>query len=150
MEAPKILLVEDNPNDVELTKNAFSKANVVNEMVVVEDGEEALHYIFGEHGTDEEVYGNLPAVVLLDLKLPFVSGLEVLDRIRSDPRTKCLPVVVLTSSKESEDVIKSYSLGANAYVRKPVNYAQFVEAAKTLGLFWLILNQPPPKRTSCQ
>lgn len=149
MEAPKILLVEDNPDDVELTRNAFLKANVANEVVVAEDGEEALEYIFGSNGSDEEVYRHLPGVILLDLKLPVISGLEVLQRIRLDPRTSCIPVVILTSSREDDDVARSYESGANAYVRKPVNYAQFVEVAKTLGLFWLIINQPPPKRTSC-
>lgn len=148
MHAPIILLVEDNPDDVELTRLAFEEGSITNEMVVARDGEEALQCLFGD-GVNPCGLEDLPAVVLLDLKLPKVSGMEVLQRIRSDSRTDCLPVVVLTSSKEDEDIMKSYSLGANAYVRKPVEYSRFVEACKTLGLFWLLLNEAPPSRKSC-
>ena len=142
-----ILLVEDNASDEKLTVLAFKKCGISNEVVVVRDGAAALDYIFatGEHaGRDTSVP---PTVVLLDLKLPKVDGLEVLRRIRADGRTKLLPVVVLTASKEEEDILRSYALGANAYVRKPVDFVEFAEAARTLGLFWLLLNeQPPPNR----
>ena len=139
-----ILLVEDNASDEKLTALAFKKCGVSNEMVVVRDGAAALDYLFGTGkyaGRDPDV---LPSVVLLDLKLPKVDGLEVLRRTRADERTRFLPVVVLTASREEEDVLRSYSLGANAYVRKPVVFAEFAEAAKTLGLFWLLMNEPPP------
>jgi two-component system response regulator len=134
-----ILLVEDNASDEKLTILAFKKCGVSNAIIVVRDGAEALDYLIGERARAE-----LPAVVLLDLKLPKVDGLEVLRRVRADARTKLLPVVVLTASKEEEDVIRSYTLGANAYVRKPVEFAEFAGAAKTLGLFWLLLNEPAP------
>jgi CheY-like chemotaxis protein len=137
-----ILLVEDNASDEKLTLLAFKSCGVANHIVVVRDGAAALDYIFatGTHaGRDASV---LPSVVLLDLNLPKIDGHEVLRRIRADERTKLLPVVVLTASKEEEDVVGSYSLGANAYVRKPVEFAVFVEAARTLGLFWLLLNEP--------
>jgi CheY-like chemotaxis protein len=143
-----LLLVEDNPTDEKLTIRAFKKAGVTNDVVVVRDGAEALDYLFGTaqyQGRDTSV---LPAVALLDLSLPRIDGLEVLRRIRADERTKCLPVVILTASKEHEDIARGYSLGANAYVRKPVGFAEFAEAAKTLGLFWLLLNEPPPQKTS--
>jgi two-component system, response regulator len=139
-----ILLVEDNASDEKLTVLAFKKCGVSNEVVVVRDGAAALDYVFGtgQHtGRDASL---LPAVVLLDLKLPKIDGLEVLRRMRADARTKLLPVVVLTASREEEDVVTSYSLGANAYVRKPVEFSEFAEAAKTLGLFWLLLNEPAP------
>ena len=142
-----ILLVEDNASDEKLTVLAFKKCGVSNEVVVMRDGAAALDYIFGtgEHaGRDASV---LPAVVLLDLKLPRIDGLEVLGRIRADERTRLLPVIVLTASREEEDVLRSYTLGANAYVRKPVEFAAFVDAAKTLGLFWLLLNEPAPTRS---
>jgi CheY-like chemotaxis protein len=132
-----MLLVEDSRTDEKLTIRAFKKHAVVNHVDVARDGEEALAYLFDRARP-------LPAVVLLDLKLPKVEGLEVLRRLRSDPRTRLIPVVVLTSSKEQEDVVRSYSLGANAYVRKPVDFTQFAEAAKTLGLFWCLLNETPP------
>jgi two-component system response regulator len=143
-----ILLVEDNASDEKLTILAFKKCGVANEVAVVRDGATALDYLFGTGKHADRDLRVLPSVVLLDLKLPKVDGLEVLRRIRADERTKFLPVVVLTSSKEDEDVFRSYSLGANAYVRKPVAFAQFAEAAKTLGLFWLLLNMdfaPPLK-----
>ena len=139
-----ILLIEDNASDEKLTVLAFKQSGVANEVVVVRDGAAALDYVFatGEHaGRDARV---LPSVVLLDLKLPKIDGLDVLRRIRADERTRLLPVVVLTASKEEEDIIHSYSLGANAYVRKPVAFAEFVQAAKTLGLFWLLLNEGAP------
>ena len=139
-----LLLVEDNPTDEKLTIRAFKKCGVSNDVVVVRDGAEALDYLFatGKHeGRDPSA---LPAVVLLDLKLPRIDGLEVLRRIRNNEATRSLPVVILTASKEHEDIARGYSLGANAYVRKPVDFAEFAEAAKTLGLFWLLLNEPAP------
>jgi two-component system, response regulator len=139
-----ILLVEDNATDEKLTVLAFKLSGVSNEVVVVRDGAAALDYLFGTGKHAGRDPGDLPAVVLLDLKLPKVDGLEVLRRVRADERTRFLPVVVLTASKEEEDIITSYSLGANAYVRKPVEFAQFAAAAKTLGLIWLLLNAPPP------
>jgi len=138
-----ILLVEDNPTDEKLTLRAFRKCNIVNEIAVVRDGAEALDFLFAT-GPYAGKAKPLPALTLLDLNLPRIAGLEVLRRVRADERTKMLPVVILTSSKEEEDVIRSYSLGANAYVRKPVDFAQFVEAANTLGVFWLLLNEQPP------
>lgn len=145
-----ILLVEDNPDDVELTLLAFEEGGICNEIVVAHDGEEALDYLF-MRGKYEKLENDLfPAVVLLDLKLPKISGLDVLKTIRQEDRTSCLPVVILTSSREDEDVINSYKTGANAYVRKPVDYAEFLKAAKTLGLFWLLINEAPPRRRSCK
>ena len=141
-----ILLVEDNATDEKLTIRAFKKSGVSNEVVVVRDGAEALDYLFGTGAYAGRDANAVPAVVLLDLKLPKVEGMEVLRRIRADSRTHLLPVVVLTASKEEEDVIGSYSLGANAYVRKPVDFNEFASAAKTLGLFWLLLNEPVPPR----
>ena len=138
-----ILLVEDNPDDEALTLRALRKANVGNEVVVVRDGVEALDFLFGSGGQDP---ATRPHVVLLDLKLPKVDGLEVLRRIRADERTKLLPVVILTSSDEEQDRISGYALGANSYVRKPVDFAQFADAVRQLGLYWLVLNQPPPGR----
>jgi two-component system, response regulator len=132
-----ILLVEDNPDDVELTMRAFKKNNISNEIVVAKDGEDALEKLFGPKRI-------VPTVILLDLKLPKIDGLEVLRRIRKDPRTKLLPVVILTSSNEDKDRITGYSLGANSYVRKPVDFARFIEAVKQLGLYWLLLNESPP------
>jgi two-component system, response regulator len=139
-----ILLVEDNGSDEKLTILAFKKCGVSNEVVVMRDGAAALDYLFGTGMHAGRDVTALPAVVLLDLKLPRVDGLEVLRRIRADERTKLTPVIVLTASKEEEDVLRSYVLGANAYVRKPVEFLAFVEAAKTLGLFWLLLNEPAP------
>ena len=142
--AQKILLVEDNPKDVELTKRALQKANVSNGIRVVEDGVEALKFFFGEDGKNGCKDEECPVVILLDLKLPKVSGLEVLRRLRSEEKTKRIPVVVLTSSNEEKDIIASYDLGANSFVRKPVKFAEFADAIKQLGLYWLILNQPAP------
>jgi len=137
-----ILLVEDNPDDVELTLRAFQRNNIGNEVIVASDGEEALDYLFATgkfKDRDPEVQ---PTVVLLDLKLPKVMGLDVLKRIRADERTRRLPVVVLTSSNEDRDIVTSYDLGANSFVRKPVDFAQFMDAARSLGLYWLVLNEP--------
>jgi two-component system response regulator len=136
-----ILLVEDNSSDEKLTVLAFKSCGVANEVVVVRDGVEALDYLLGPQGDTPRV---LPAVVLLDVNLPKVDGLEVLRRLRAEERTRILPIVMLTASKEEEDILKSYSLGANAYVRKPVQFAQFAAAVKTVGLFWLLLNEPAP------
>ena len=140
-----ILLVEDNPDDEALTLRALKKNNILNEVVVAHDGVEALDYLLGTGTHAGRNPSHLPQVVLLDLKLPKVDGLEVLRRIRADERTKLLPVVVLTSSKEEQDLLKSYSLHANSYVRKPVDFTQFTEAVRQLGLYWLILNEPPPQ-----
>ena len=139
-----ILLVEDNPDDEILAIRALEKNNIMNEVVVARDGAEALDYLFGagtHAGRDMSV---MPQIILLDLKLPKIDGLEVLRRLRNDERTKLLPVVVLTSSKEDRDLTESYSLGANSYIRKPVNFAQFTEAIRQLGLYWLVLNESPP------
>jgi two-component system response regulator len=139
-----ILLIDDNPDDVEMTLMAFRKSNIANEVVVVTDGQEALDYLFGTgawEGRDSLV---MPHMVLLDLKMPRVGGLQVLRRMRADPRTKLLPVVVLTTSNEDKDIISSYDLGANSYVRKPVDFEQFVEAVRNLGLYWLVINERPP------
>ena len=136
-----ILLVEDNPDDQELTMIAFRESRIANEVVLAKDGVEALDYLFGTGqfaGRDPRA---MPSVVLLDLKLPKIDGLEVLAKMRADDRTRRIPVVILTSSKEQEDVVRSYDLGANSYVRKPVDFSQFLEAAKELGLYWLVLNQ---------
>jgi two-component system, response regulator len=139
-----ILLVEDNPDDVELTLRAFDKSRVVNKIVVARDGGEALDYVFATGSHAARNPDEMPEIVLLDLKLPKIDGLEVLKRIRSDARTRRLPVIVLTSSREERDMIQSYDLGANSFVRKPVDFAQFIDAASQLGLYWLVLNEPPP------
>lgn len=139
-----ILLVEDNPDDVELTLRALKKNNILNEVAVARDGAEALDYLFGKGGYASRDMAVMPAVILLDLKLPRIDGLEVLQRIRSEERTKFLPVVILTSSKEEKDRMNGYKLGANSYIRKPVDFNQFIEAVRQLGLYWLILNEPPP------
>jgi two-component system, response regulator len=139
-----ILLVEDNPDDEELTLMALAKNNIMNEVVVAHDGQEALDLLLGDGPqsfTQRKVY---PAIILLDLKLPKVDGLEVLQKIRADERTRLLPVVVLTSSTEDRDLLESYSLGCNSYVRKPVDFAMFVEATRQLGLYWLLLNESLP------
>lgn len=131
-----ILLIEDNPSDVELTKRAFAKSHIANEMVVAEDGEEALEYL---------ERSELPAVALLDLNLPKIPGLQVLRRIRANARTRRLPVVILTSSKEEQDLAAGYDLGVNSYIRKPVHFIQFAHCIEQLGLYWLVLNEQPPK-----
>ncbi|HHH13995.1 MAG TPA: response regulator [Thiolapillus brandeum] len=138
-----LLLVEDNPDDEMLTIRALKKHNLANEIVVARDGQEALDYLFGEGEYEARDEEELPQVILLDLKLPKVDGLQVLERIRANPRTRAVPVVVLTSSNEEQDIIRSYDLGANSYVRKPVDFEQFVEAARQLGLYWLVLNEVP-------
>lgn len=139
-----ILLVEDNPSDEELTLRALKKSNILNRVVVVRDGAEALDYLFTRGAHASRPADELTQVILLDLKLPKVDGLEVLREIRADDRTKLLPVVVLTSSIQEQDVVTSYGLGANSYVRKPVDFTQFVEAVRQLGLYWLVINQPLP------
>lgn len=141
-----ILLVEDNPDDEALTLRSLRKNNILNQVEVTRDGAEALDYLFGTGAYAKRDLSRMPAVVLLDLKLPKVDGLEVLRRIRSDERTKLLPVVILTSSKEEQDVVNGYRLGTNSYIRKPVDFNQFVEAVGNLGLYWLLLNEPPPQR----
>ncbi len=140
-----ILLVEDNPDDVELTLRALKQHNVSNEISVVRDGAEALDYLFATGTYAGRDTSALPAVVILDLKLPKVDGLEVLQRLRADERTKFVPVVILTSSKEEKDMVNGYKFGANSYVQKPVDFTQFVEAARQLGLYWLVINEPPPQ-----
>jgi CheY-like chemotaxis protein len=140
----KILLVEDNATDEKLTRLVFKNCGVTNEVFVVRDGAAALDYLFATGAYAERDGAILPRLVLLDIKLPKIDGLEVLRRLRADDRTKLVPVVILTSSKEEEDVLRGYSLGANAYVRKPVEFAEFAAAAKTLGFFWLLLNEPLP------
>ncbi len=143
MEERTILLVEDNPDDELLTLRAFKKSNILNKVVVVRDGAEALDFLFttGPYvGRDPR---SLPQLVLLDLKLPKIDGLEVLRRLRSNERTRSLPVVVLTSSSEEQDIINSYGLGANSYIRKPVDFSQFTEAVRQLGLYWMVLNETP-------
>ncbi len=136
-----ILLIEDNPDDEALTVRALKKNNIANEIIIARDGQEALDYLFGVGPFAGRDTTQLPQVVLLDLKLPKIDGLEVLKQIRSNPQTQLLPVVVLTSSNEERDIVTSYSLGANSYVRKPVDFAQFMEAARQLGLYWLVLNE---------
>jgi two-component system response regulator len=139
-----ILLVEDNPDDELLAIRALEKNKIMNEVVVARDGAEALDYLFGAGAYTGRDMSVMPQIILLDLKLPKIDGLEVLRRLRKDERTKLLPVVVLTSSKEERDLTESYSLGANSYIRKPVNFAQFTEAIRQLGLYWLVLNESPP------
>ena len=139
-----ILLVEDNADDEALTMRAFRRNNIRNEIIVARDGAAALEYLFGTGRLRGRDPLDLPQVVLLDLKLPKVDGLEVLKRVRADPRTAFLPVVILTSSKEQQDIINGYKFGCNSYVRKPVDFDQFMEAARQLGLYWLLLNEPAP------
>jgi len=144
MSSKTILLVEDNPSDINLTKRALQKARIMNELVVAEDGEEAIDYLFGEGKFAGRDIRQAPAIVLLDIKLPGIDGLEVLRRIRENPVIHRQPVVILTSSKEEQDVVTSYDLGVNSYIRKPVDFYQFAEAIQNLGLYWLVLNETPP------
>lgn len=144
MSEKTILLVEDNPDDELLTLRALRKNKILNEVTVVRDGAEALDYLFGAGEYAGRDTGEMPQVVLLDLKLPKLDGLEVLRRLRADKLTRRLPVVVLTSSDEEQDIMTSYDLGANSYIRKPVEFHQFIDALGQLGLYWLVLNQPPP------
>ena len=146
MPSRMILLVEDNPDDEALTRRALGKNNIQNEVVVARDGAEALDFLFCTGAYAGRDSGAVPEVVLLDLKLPKIDGLEVLRRLRADERTRLLPVVILTSSKEDQDLANGYRLGANSYIRKPVDFEQFVEAVRQLGLYWLVLNEPPPHR----
>ena len=139
----EILLVEDNPQDLELAQRALRKARLANRIQVARDGAEALEFIFCEGAFSSRRIDDTPKVILLDLKLPKVDGLEVLQRIKSDPRTKAIPVVILTSSKEQNDVVESYQLGVNSYIVKPVNFEGFLEAVQQLGVYWLLLNEPP-------
>jgi CheY-like chemotaxis protein len=141
-----ILLVEDNPRDLELTLIALERSQLANEVVVLRDGAEAIEYLSGTGAFEDRAPGN-PAVVLLDLKLPKVDGIQVLQEIRSQPALKSIPVVMLTSSREEQDLLRSYALGVNAYVVKPVNFQEFVSAIADLGVFWAVLNEPPPGST---
>lgn len=145
MASSVILLVEDNPDDEALTLRAFRKNNITNEVVVARDGAEALDYLFAAGAYAERDSAVVPQIVILDLKLPKIDGLEVLRRLRAAPQTKLLPVVILTSSNEERDRLEGYGLGANSYVRKPVDFAEFVDAVRQLGLYWLLLNQRPPE-----
>ena len=138
-----ILLVEDNPDDELLTRRALKKNNIGNEVVVARDGVEALDYLFGTGAHEGRNLGEMPQVMLLDLKLPKIDGLDVLRRVRADERTRLLPVVILTSSREQQDLVDGYGCGANSYIRKPVDFAQFIEAVRQLGLYWLVLNETP-------
>ena len=146
MHGKTILLVEDNADDEALTLRAFKKNNILNDVVVARDGVEALDYLFGTGAHAGRDTSAVPAVVLLDLKLPKLNGLDVLKRIRETPATRFLPVVILTSSKEEQDMVNGYKLGANSYIRKPVDFPQFIEAVKQLGLYWLVLNETPKTR----
>jgi len=139
-----ILLVEDNPDDEALTMRALKQSKLANEIVVTRDGQEAVEFLFGTGKYEGRDLSHMPTVILLDLKLPKLSGLEVLQQLRADPRTRLTPVVVLTSSSEDEDMMRSYQLGANSYVRKPVIFGRFADAVSQLGLYWMLLNEPPP------
>ncbi len=140
-----ILLVEDNPSDVRLTRRALQQSHIANPLVVAEDGREALDYLFALGAHEGRDVADLPRLVLLDLKLPRVDGLEVLRQVRANEHTRLVPVVILTSSQEQQDIMAGYDLGANSYVRKPVDFTRFAEAVRTLGLYWLLLNEPPPE-----
>jgi two-component system response regulator len=146
MNGKTILLIEDNPSDVELTKRALERGRVGNELVIAWDGQEALDYLLGKGEYAGRDGLKLPTLTLLDLKLPKVSGLEVLRQIRADPRTRRVPVVILTSSREERDLAAGYDLGVNSYISKPVDFQQFAQAVEQIGLYWLVLNEPPPER----
>jgi two-component system response regulator len=139
----KILLVEDNPDDIELTLRAFRKNNILNEIIIKRDGAEALDFFFGEDGVAVNNTNDMPILTMLDLKLPKIDGLDVLKKIRSDKRTKLIPVVILTSSNEQSDLLSGYELGCNSYIRKPVDFNQFTETVKQLGFYWLLINEIP-------
>jgi len=143
MNQKTLLLVEDNPDDEALTLRALHKYNIANDIVVARDGQEALDYLLGTGEYEDRDIGEQPQVILLDLKLPKVDGLQVLERLRAEPHTRHIPVVILTSSNEDRDLIRSYDLGANSYVRKPVDFEEFLEAARQLGLYWMVLNEVP-------
>lgn len=145
MSSKIILLVEDNPSDIALTKRALEKAHIANQLMVAEDGQEALDFLFGTGAHQGRDISQQPTLTLLDLKLPKIPGLQVLRRIRSEPATRRLAVVILTSSNEEQDIAAGYDLGINSYIRKPVDFAQFAQAVEQLGLYWLLLNEPPPK-----
>jgi len=144
MNSKNILLVEDNPSDVKLTKRALEQNKITNKLIVAEDGAEALDYLFATGKYAGRDIRDLPSVVLLDLKLPKIDGLEVLKKIRANELTRLMPVVILTSSDQEVDMIASYNVGANSFIRKPVDFKQFTEAVRTLGMYWLLLNEPPP------
>ena len=145
MKGKTILLIEDDPSDIDLTRRALSKGHILNELVVASDGQEALDYLYGEGTHAGRDTSDLPTLTLLDLKLPKVLGLEVLRRIRTERWTRRIPVVILTSSREEQDLARSYDLGVNSYIRKPVDFEQFVQSVSQLGLYWLVLNEDPPK-----
>jgi two-component system response regulator len=145
LKSKTILLIEDNASDIDLTKRALEKGRIANALVVVSDGQEALDYLFGTGEYAGRDTSDFPALTLLDLKLPKVSGLEVLRRIRSDSRTRRMPVVILTSSREEQDIAAGYDLGVNSYIRKPVDFEHFVQSVAQLGLYWLVLNEEPPR-----
>ena len=145
MNSKKILLIEDNPSDIDLTKRALEKGRFANDLVVVSDGQEALDYLFGTGEYAGRDVSDFPTLTLLDLKLPKVSGLEVLRRVRSEPGIRRMPVVILTSSREEQDIAAGYDLGVNSYIRKPVNFTDFAEATRQLGMYWLVLNECPPQ-----
>lgn len=138
-----ILLVEDNPDDIELTLRAFKKNNILNEIIVIHDGVEAIDYFFGKNGVVHKNQNALPVVILLDLKIPKINGIEVLKKLKADEKTKLIPVVILTSSKEPKDLLSCYKLGCNSYIRKPVNFSEFMETVKQMGLYWLLINETP-------
>ena len=145
MNSKKILLIEDNPSDIDLTKRALEKGRIANDLVVVSDGQEALDYLFGTGEYAGRDVSDFPTLTLLDLKLPKVSGLEVLRRIRSEPGIRRMPVVILTSSREEQDIAAGYDLGVNSYIRKPVDFEHFVASVGQMGLYWLVLNEEPPR-----
>ncbi len=145
MTQKSILLVEDNPSDIDLTIRALNKAHIMNELMIAEDGQDALDYLFATGKYDSPQPPSLPALVLLDINLPKINGIEVLRRIRENPRTHRQPVVILSSSTEEADIISTYDLGANSYIRKPVDFNQFAEAIANLGLYWLVMNETPPE-----